>query len=180
MILKMKDILGKAVGRSTYNAESSVIGEIDRTLSGNTVFAVGRWLTGGGWVKTEHVVLMPEEVDELIGILESRRGIHAVKVGETVASTYTVLAVHYLNAAADDGRLRGTVLSWDNHKREYAVFTALPDGTMEYGTYTHDVQRALNAYIGRVNDALFRHFNTTAPTITYAHVAERDKLTVTS
>ncbi len=47
---------------------------------------------------------------------------------------------------------------------------------MEYGTYTHDGQRALNAYITRVDEHLFPHFNAKPPTITYAAVAERDKL----
>lgn len=180
-------IYGREIGKSDYSDCVPVIGRVSTAPSGNTVIEVGVE-HGNGWQKigqsgtTEvprgagHIVLTPAEREDLISDLESQRGYRLIKVGDTVGVGLTVLAVQYLNATADGGRLRGTVLAWDDSKREYAVLTADQKGNVENGTFTHDSQRALNAYATRTVEHLYPHFNASPPTLTFAHVANRDKL----
>lgn len=173
---KLKDVLGRALGRSEHAPEPGVIGSIEGTEAGNLAIRIGRWLRSGGWEQKEYVVLTSEERDELIGVLESHQGYRTVKCGDIVGVGSIVLAVQYANGAGGGERRIGTVLAWTDHKREYVVYTVDPYGEVSNGTYTFDEQRALNAYIARSNDHLFRHFNAKPPAITYAHVAERDVL----
>lgn len=153
-----------------------VIGRVTPWNDNKTIIETGKGAEGGGWEKSGHVVLLPKEREKLITVLESHQGYRMLKVGEEIEGGAVVLAVQYLNATADDGRLRGTVLAWDGHEREYIVWTADSEGNVKFGTHTHDSQRALNAYITRVNEHLYTHFNATPPTLTFAHVADRDKL----
>lgn len=181
-------IYGNKLGKSDYSDCVPVIGSVSSSGTGNTVIEVGVE-HGGGWQKTGlagttevprgagHIVLTPEEREELIETLESHRGYRMIKLGDRVGQNgAVVLAVQYLNASADDGRLRGTVLAWDDSKREYAVLMADPYGDVHHGTYTSDPQGALNAYATRTIEHLYTHFNASPPSITFGHVAERDKL----
>lgn len=176
MIKKLKNAIGAAVGRSEYAPEPSVVGEVEQSGAGNSVLRVGKLARGGTWTQTEHVVLTPDEREELIAVLESQREYRVIEIGDTVGVGLTVLAVQYLNATADDGRLRGTVLAYCDRKREYAVLTADPHGDVHYGTYTTDLQKALNAYATRIVEHLYPHFNASPPTLTFGRVADRDKL----
>lgn len=186
MIKKLRQALGKAIGPSEWAPLPVVIGSVEQSESGNTVLRVGKLTIDdpdtntGSWTQTEHVVLVPEERDELIGVLVSQQEYQTIKVGDLVGLGLIVLAVQYVNGVGGSDQRIGTVLAWDDHKAEYAVFTADPYGDVGNGTYRRDSQRALNAYIARLNDHLFRHFNSIPPHITYAHVAERDRLDVNS
>jgi hypothetical protein len=180
VIKKLKGILGLGVGPSDYSPHPSVIGEVEQAPSGNAVLRIGKATVTDAdhpsWTQTEHVVMTPDERDELIGTLTSHQGYQTIKVGDIVSMGAIVLAVHYANGAGGGDRRIGTVLAWDDFKHEYIVWTADPYGDVSNGTYNTDSQRALNAYVARLNDHLFRHFNATPPHITYAHVAERDRL----
>lgn len=173
----MLKMLKKALG--TVRPGLGVIGRIDKSQTGKTVIEIGHGFPDGTWEKITdggHIALSSEERERLIKILESHRDVRTIEIGDTVAVQYTVVAVQYLNATADDGRLRGTILAYSDSKRGWAVLTAFPNGSVEYGTYTTDSQRALNAYYTRLGEHLFPHFNVTAPSVTYGHVADRDKL----
>lgn len=173
----MLKVLKKALG--TVRPGLGVIGRVDRAPSGKTIIEIGHGFPDGTWEKITdggHVALSPDERERLIKVLESHREYKVIELGDTVAISYTVIAVQYLNATADGGSLRGTVLAYSSHKREWAVLTADPHGEVANGTYTFDQQRALNAYITRINEHLFPHFNAQPPNITFAPVAERDRL----
>lgn len=180
VIKKLKGILGLAIGPSEYAPNPSVIGSVEQSNAGNAVLRIGKATVADGdhpsWTQTEYVVLSPEERDELIKVLDSQNGYRTVKCGDIVGVGSIVLAVQYANGGDGGERRIGTVLAWTDHKREYVVYTVDPYGEVSNGTYTFDEQRALNAYIARSNDHLFRHFNAKPPAITYAHVAERDIL----
>lgn len=184
MIKKLKGILGLGVGPSEYTPNPSVIGEVEQSESGNAVLRIGRATVSDvdfpSWTQTEHVVLVPEERDALIDALDAQRGYRTIRTGDIVGRGQIVLAVQYVNGSGGNDKKIGTVLSWDDRKHEYVVYTADPYGEVSNGTYRKDQQRALNAYVARLNDHLFRHFNTTPPYITYAPVAQPDRLTVTS
>jgi hypothetical protein len=176
MIKMLKHALGKT-GRPALG----VIGRIEKTNTGNSVLHIGKPFSDGSWEKLEggHVVLDSGEREELIEVLESHREYKVLELGDTVnvaGEQFKVSAVQYLNATADGGRLRGTILAYCDNKRTWAVFTANPYGEVNYGTYEKDSQRALNAYAVRIVEHLYPHFNASPPTITFAHVAERDKL----
>lgn len=169
--------LKKALG--TVKAGLGVIGRVDMSQTGKSIIEIGHGYPDGTWEKITdggHIALSPEEREKLIKVLESHRDIRTYEVGNAVGVGFEVVAVQYLNATADGGELRGTILAYADHKREWAVFTAFANGAVEYGTYTHDVQRAMNAYYTRIGEHLFPHFNVKAPSVTYAHVAERDRL----
>jgi len=173
-VIKM---LKRAIG--TRRKGFGLIGRVDQSGSGKSIIEVGTPNDDGSWTKIPnggHIALDPSEREDLIGVLKSHREYRMIELGDTVGVGLTVLAVQYLNATADDGLLRGTVLAWNGHKKEYAVLTADPYGDVHHGTYTSDSQRALNAYITRVNEHLYTHFNASPPSITFGHVAERDKL----
>jgi hypothetical protein len=184
VIKKLKRILGLAIGPSEYAPNPSVIDSVEETPSGNVVLRIGKVIAPEGdreqafpsWQQSEHVVINAEERDELIATLESQVDYKTIKCGDIVGMGSIVLAVQYANGAGGGERRIGTVLAWTDHKREYVVYTVDPYGEVSNGTYTFDEQRALNAYIARSNDHLFRHFNAKPPAITYAHVAERDIL----
>lgn len=188
VIKKLKRILGLAIGPSEYAPNPSVIGSVEETPSGNTALRIGKVIAPEGdreqafpsWQQSEYVVINSEERDELIATLESQRDYQTIKVGDIVGLGAIVLAVHYANGSGGGDQRIGTVLAWDDHKHEYVIFTANPYGNVDNGLYRKDQQRALNAYIARLNDHLFRHFNSTPPHITYAPVAPTDRLTVTS
>lgn len=174
----LKRALGRVVGGGVRPG-LGLVGRIDRSSGGNTILEIGTLNRDDSWTKIKdggHIALTPEEREELIEALESHREYRVIELGEAVALEYTVMAVQYLNATTDGGRLRGTILAYSDRKREYAVLTADPYGNVENGTYTSDSQRALNAYITRVNEHLYPHFNASPPVLTFAHVAERDKL----
>lgn len=178
MIKKLSRVLGKILADGKRPG-LGVIGRVDTAPSGNTIIEVGTVNNDGSWSKTVnggHVVLVPNEVDEFVRVLESHQEYRTIRLGDTVAVDYTVTAVQYLNATSDDGRLRGTILAYSSHQRKWAVLTANPHGEVNYGTYTSDSQRALNAYAARIVEHLYPHFNASPPTLTFAHVAERDKL----
>jgi len=184
VIKKLKGILGLGVGPSEYAPNPSVIGAVEQSSSGNAVLRIGKATVTDGdhpsWTQTEHVVLTPEERDVLIDGLDAQRGYRTIRTGDIVGLGQIVLAVQYVNGAGGNDKKIGTVLAWDDHKREYVVYTADPYGHVGNGLYRADGQRAHNAYMARATDHFSRHFNTTPPTLTYAHVAERDRLTVTS
>lgn len=180
VIKKLKRILGLALGPSEYAPNPSVIGSVEQSNAGNAVLRIGKATVPDeghpSWTQTEHVVLNDEERDELIAVLDSQRGYRTVKCGDIVGVGSIVLAVQYAHGGGGGEHRIGTALAWTDHKREYVVYTVDPYGEVSNGTYTFDEQRALNAYIARSNDHLFRHFNAKPPAITYAHVAERDVL----
>lgn len=186
MIKKLKSALGRLVGPSEWAPLPSVIGSVEQPISGNTVLRVGKMTIddpdkrSGSWTQTEHIALKPKERDELIDVLKSHQECQTVEIGDTVGMGCVVMGVHYVNATADPHMRTGTALAWDDHRREYVVFTIDAYGNADNGLYRKDQQRALNAYTARMNDHLFRHFNSTPPTLTYAHVPEPDRLTVTS
>jgi hypothetical protein len=180
VIKKLKRILGLDVGPSEYAPNPSVIGAVEQSPSGNTVLRIGKATVTDSdhpsWAQTEHVVMVPEERGELIDALISQQGYQTIKCGDIVGLGLIVLAVQYVNAAGGGERRKGTVLAWDDHKREYAVLTADPYGDVHYGTYTTDSQRALNAFATRTVEHLYSHFNASPPALTFGHVADRDKL----
>jgi len=58
-------MFGNRLAASEFHPEVSVIGEIEKSISGNIVLRVGRIWTDDperGWQQTEHVVLVPNEV----------------------------------------------------------------------------------------------------------------------
>jgi hypothetical protein len=60
---------GNKIAVSEYHPERSVIGAIERTGNGNVVLRIGRIWTNDpdrGWQQTEHVVLKPGEIPELL------------------------------------------------------------------------------------------------------------------
>jgi hypothetical protein len=60
---------GNKIGPSEWHPEVSVIGEIDRSQSGNVVLRIGRIWTDNperGWQQTEHVVLTRNEVSRFL------------------------------------------------------------------------------------------------------------------
>lgn len=173
----MKKMLSKALG--TVKAGLGVIGRVDKANGGKSIIEIGHGFPDGTWEKITnggHIALTPDEREELIKVLESHRDVRMYEIGDAVGVGFEVVAVQYLNATADGGRLQGTILAYADHKREWAVLTAFANGAVEYGTYTRDSQRALNAYYARIGEHLFPHFNVKAPSVTYAHVADRDKL----
>jgi hypothetical protein len=186
VIKKLKSALGRLVGPSEWAPLPSVIGSVEQAPGRNTIVRVGKMTIddpderSGSWTQTEHIALKPSERDELIDVLSSHQECRTVKIGDTVGAGYVVMGVHYVNATADPHMRTGTALAWNDRKREYAVFTIDARGNADNGLYREDSQRALNAYTARMNDHLFRHFNSTPPTLTYAAVPERDRLTVTS
>jgi hypothetical protein len=188
VIKKLKRILGLAIGPSEYSPNPSVIGSVEETPSGNTALRIGKVIAPEGdreqafpsWQQSEYVVINSEERRELITTLESQDDYKTIKCGDIVGESAIVLAVHYVNGAGGGEQRIGTILGWIDHKNTYVIYTADPYGEVGNGTYRVDSQRANNAYIARLNDHFFRHFNSIPPTITYAHVAERDRLTVTS
>jgi hypothetical protein len=183
VIKKLTRALGSKIGPSEWAPLPVVIGAIEQSETGNTIVRVGKMTitdpdaNTGTWTQTACLVMVPEERDELIDVLTSQRSYQTIKVGDVAGSQQAiVLAVHYVNGAGGGDRRIGTVLAWDDFKREYIIWTADPYGDVLNGTYATDEQRALNAYAARLNDHLFRHFNSTPPTLTYAAVADRDKL----
>jgi hypothetical protein len=174
--------LGKAVA-SKAKATLGVIGRVEwLPTSRNSVLEIGTLNADESWTKVQdggHIALTPDEREELIKVLESHREYKVLELGDTVnvaGEEYKVAAVQYLNATADGGRLRGTILAYCDSKRTWGVFTANPYGEVNYGTYEPDSQRALNAYAVRIVEHLYPHFNASPPSITFGHVAERDKL----
>lgn len=186
MIKKLKRVIGALVGPSEWAPFPSVIGSVEQSMTGKTVIRVGKLtvadpdIDGKSWTQTEHVVMTPGEREDLIDALTSHRECRTVEVGDTVGMGCVVMGVHYVNATADPHMRTGTALAWDDQRREHVVFTIDAYGNADNGLYRKDQQRALNAYTARMNDHLFRHFNSTPPTLTYASVPERDRLTVTS
>lgn len=60
---------GNKIAVSEYHPRRSVIGALDTTSSGNVVLRIGGQWTDNperGWQQTEHVVLKPMEVSDLI------------------------------------------------------------------------------------------------------------------
>lgn len=184
VIKKLKGILGLGIGPSEYAPNPSVIGSVEQSSSGNAVLRIGKATVTDedhpSWTQTEYVVLTPEERDHLINVLDSQNGYRTIKCGDIVGESAIVLAVHYVNGGGGGERRTGTVLGWIDHKRTYVVYTADPYGEVGNGTYRVDSTRANNAYVARLLDHHFNHFNSTPPAITYARVAERDRLTADS
>lgn len=180
----IKGILGTAIGRGQWSKESDVIGEVDQSETGNTILRVGKWLLSGSWSQRMgegHIVLTPDEREELIRDLETHRlnhpGVRILKIGDKITDRKAeILAVQYV-WAGDPKEMRGTVLAYDGHKSEYIVLTANPQGEVNHGTFTYDSQQAMNAYATRAIEHMFLFHNATPPTLTYADVADRDKLT---
>jgi hypothetical protein len=102
-----------------------------------------------------------------------------IEVGDTVGGPLAavVMAVQYVNGSGSRKNGVGTVLAYSAHKREYYVWTASPQGEVDNSTITFDFGRALAAFSTRQAEHLYSHFNTRPPTLTFAHVAERDRLT---
>lgn len=174
MIKMLTGALGK-----TGRAALGVIGRIERSNTGNSVLHIGKPFSDGGWRKLEggHVVLNPDEREELIGVLESHRGYARIKLGDVIGGPLaaTVLAVEY-HHGGDPAKAVGTVLAYSDHKREYWVWSVTPDGALENGTWKRHMQDAMNVYQVRSTDRLYSFFNTTPPVLTFGSVAERDKL----
>ena len=174
MIKKLKRALGKTGNRL------GVIGLVEQSNTGNSVLHVGKPVDGGGWEKLEggHVVLPAEDREELIAALKSHRDMPRIELGDVVGGPLaaTVLAVEY-HFGGDPERTAGTVLAYSDHKREYWVWSITSDGALENGVWKRGMQDALNVYQTRSTDRLYSFFNTTPPTLTFGHVAERDKLT---
>jgi hypothetical protein len=178
MIKMLKRALGREVGDGRL-PNQGLVGRVDLAPAGNSILEIGSLNTDGSWTKVQdggHIALTPGEREELIEALESHRDVKVIEVSDVIGTGYTVLAAQYLNATADSGELRGTLLTWHDSKREYGIFTAFANGAVEYGSFPKDSQGALNAYATRIVEHLYPHFNASPPTLTFAAVAERDKL----
>lgn len=174
---------GNEIGKSDYSDCVPVIGRVEQSGSGNTVIEVGVE-HGNGWQKigqsgtTEvprgagHIVLTPAEREGLISELESQRDYRLVKLGDVLGGPVaaTVLAVSY----REDGV--GAVLAYSEHKREYWVWTVDAKGEVGNGFHSFDREVAMNRYAVRTVEHLFTHHNRSAPALTFAHVADRDKM----
>jgi hypothetical protein len=149
-----------------------VIGRVTPWNDGKTIIETGKGVESGGWEKSGHIVLTSEEREELIDVLKSHRDYRRVEIGDVVGGPVaaTVMAVSY----REDGT--GVVLAHSEHKREYWVWTIDAKGEVHNGSSSFDGERARNKYAVRVTESLFLHYNTTPPTLTFAHVADRDKL----
>lgn len=180
MIKKLRGILGLGVGPSDYSPTPSVIGAVEQSSSGNAVLRIGKATVTDtdhpSWTQTEYVVLTSGERNELIDTLASQQDYQTIRTGDIVGDSAIVLAVHYVNGRSGNEGKIGTVLGWIDHKMTYVVYTADPYGEVGNATYRTDSTQANNAYIARLTDHHFRHFNSTPPTLTYAHVADLDKL----
>lgn len=54
--------------------QQDVIGEVDRSFTGNTIIRTGAVTQGQpGWVRTNHIVLNPDEREQLIADLIAQR-----------------------------------------------------------------------------------------------------------
>lgn len=61
---------GREISTSEYNPLRSLVGDVERSGSGNIVLRVGREnYVGGSWSQTEHVVLTAAETWEFIADL---------------------------------------------------------------------------------------------------------------
>jgi hypothetical protein len=69
----MSELLGSALGHSPYGATMDVIAAIDRSPDGNTVLRTGHAQADGTHQQTGHIVLTPEERDQLIARLTAHR-----------------------------------------------------------------------------------------------------------
>jgi hypothetical protein len=182
----MVEMLKRALGKEVAAKAKPILGVIGRVEwlpnSRNSVLEVGTLNGDGSWTKIQdggHIAIAPDEREELITVLKSHREYKTLELGDIVkvkGEEYEVVAAQYLNATADGGELRGTILAYCDSRRMWGVFTANPYGEVNYGTYEPDSQRALNAYATRVVEHLYPHFNASPPSITFGHVAERDKL----
>jgi hypothetical protein len=176
--------LKRALGAEVADGEpgTGVVGRVGTSPAGNSILEIGTLNEDKSWTKLRdggHIVLNPDEREVLIGSLESHRPYRVLELGDVVTvkgEEYEVLAVHYLNATADGEHLRGAILTYSANKQQWAVFTANPQGEANYGTYTPHSQDALNAYATRIVEHTYTHFNATPPALTFAHVADRDKL----
>lgn len=64
------NLYGLGIARSEFTPRRSVLEVGDRSRDGNTVVRVGRENTvGPGWSKTEHIVVTPEQLPQLIADL---------------------------------------------------------------------------------------------------------------
>lgn len=172
MIKKLKHALG------FREPKFGLIGRVEQSMSGNSIIEVARQNPDGTRTKIEdggHVVLSPDEREELIGALESHRDYHLIEIGDVIGGA-TVIAVQYVNPSSDTRELRGTVLAYNDSKREWLVGKASPQGEVVHGTHTPDQQRALNAFSVRTTEHLYAKFNTSPPVLTFGRVADRDKL----
>lgn len=175
MVKGLKDILGKAMGRPESTPEPDVIGAVEVSKSGNSILRLGRWLLNATWEQKGHVVLTSVEREELIEVLESHRDYHLIKVGDVIDGAF-VIAVQYVNPGSDSRELRGTILTYHYDKREWTVLSASPQGDLNFGTRTPDRKRALDAYATRTTEHLYMPFATSPPVLTFADVAESDRL----
>lgn len=66
-------VLGVQVN-SGLHGTVGVIGDIDQSATGNTILRIGQYTYGAdGWVSAAHVVLTPEEREQLIAALIRHR-----------------------------------------------------------------------------------------------------------
>ena len=179
MIKTLKGALGKIVAERA-KPTLGVVGHVEwLPESRNTVLEIGALDGDGSWAKVKdagRVALTPDEREELIEVLESHRDYQYIKVGDIVGVGFTVIAVQYVNTGSDGRELRGTVLAYNDNKREWGVWTTSPQDDLAHGTNTFDGHRALNAFSVRTTEHLYLKFNTSPPVLTFGHVTERDKL----
>lgn len=179
MIKTITRILGLRSGPQQW--DYGVIGRITRHDDRKTIIETGQVTESGGWEKTPgagHIVIDVADRTELISVLESHNETPRIQVGDTVGGALcaVVMAVHAHGVIPGEGTARGVALAYSGHKHEYWVWTVNLDGSLNNGVHTSDLQRALNAYGARMLGRLYSYFNLAAPALTYATVAERDRL----
>lgn len=179
MIKSLKWVLGALAGDNRRTGYG-VIGRVELSQTGNTIIETGLMNDDKSWSKIEkggHLVLRPEEREELIGVLESHRVVPRYEVGDKIGGHLgaVIISVQYHEGLGGE-RPTGTVLAYADHKGEYWVWTVDAAGVPGTGTYSYDIESALNKYATRLTENLYGHFNRRSPAITFARVADRDKV----
>jgi hypothetical protein len=96
---------GLAIPRSRWGP-LGVISSPERSCAGNIVFHVGHEIPEGGWTKSEHVVLTPEEARAVIGQMLELLDRGTTNHGNPFRQRYAEWAAHRsrLSAAEEAGQ----------------------------------------------------------------------------
>lgn len=179
MVKALKWVLGALAGDNKRTG-FGVIGRVELSQSGNTIIETGVMNDDKSWTETEkggHLVLRPEEREELIGVLESHRMAPRYEVGDKIGGhlNAVIISVQYHEGLGGE-RPTGTVLAYADHKGEYWVWSLDAMGVPGNGTYSYDLETALNKYTVRLAENLYSHFNRRPPALTFSYVADRDRV----
>lgn len=126
------------LGGKRYEAhDTSVIGDVEETMSGNAVIRVGRVLKGGdgGWIQTEYVVLSPPDARELRDVLSNvakvRELDEAFVAGRRVERDYVTESIERHEYAGTIGDVfRVPLPSFKDAEQEFDFSKVLSEETM--------------------------------------------------